>query len=38
MVSMLGRKRDIHWSSFNNLFQCHDLPQEKQARIKVSKR
>ncbi|HBM52544.1 MAG TPA: hypothetical protein DDZ97_05560 [Deltaproteobacteria bacterium] len=35
---MLGRKRDIQWSSFNNLFQCHDLPQEKQARIKVSKR
>jgi hypothetical protein len=27
---MLGRKKDIQWSSFNNLCQCHDPPQKKQ--------
>ena len=38
MLSMLGRTKDTQWSSFSNLFQCHDLPLKKQVRTKDSKR
>ena len=38
MLSMLGRTKDTKWSSFSNLFQCHDLPLKKPVRTKDSKR